>query len=237
MGTRPYQSKRAPGSLLLDLDRGDPTPLFDQIYTQIRTRILAGQLVRGAALPSSRRLATELGVSRTTVLQALDALESEGYVVASTRSAIRGAAAASKPRLSRRARIRLPKGAPRLGAAPRAFRPGVPALELFPIAEWTRFVARSHLHAHVALLEATDSAGHRGLREAIAGHVATARGVQCTAAQVFITTGMTQTFGEVLQLCVDPGDSVWVEDPGYLSARRAVLAAAARPSAVPGDRE
>jgi len=252
MGTRPYQSKRAPGSLLLDLDRGDPTPLFDQIYTQIRTRILAGQLVRGAALPSSRRLATELGVSRTTVLQALDALESEGYVVASTRSAIRvasdlpdqgmheatrGAGAAIKPRLSRLARIRLPKGAPRLGAAPRAFRPGVPALELFPIAEWTRFVARSHLHAHVALLEASDSAGHRGLREAIAGHVATARGVQCTAAQVFITTGMTQTFGEVLQLCVDPGDSVWVEDPGYLSARRAVLAAAARPIAVPVDRE
>ena len=237
---------------MLDLDRGDATPLFDQIYTQIRTRILAGQLARGAALPSSRKLATELGVSRTTVLQAFDALEGEGYVVASTRSAIRvaydlpeqglpetkrGAALAIAPRLSKLGRTQLSRGTPRLGAAPRAFRPGVPALELFPIAEWTKFVARSHLHAHVALLEAADSAGHRGLREAVAGHVATARGVQCTAEQVFITTGMTQAFGEILQLCVDPGEAVWVEDPGYLSARRAVLAAGAKPIAVPVDRE
>jgi GntR family transcriptional regulator/MocR family aminotransferase len=252
MAHRPYQSKRAAGSLLLDLDRGRATPLFDQIYTQIRTRILAGQLVRGAALPSSRRLASELGVSRTTVLQAIDALASEGYVVATTRSAIRvasdlpdhgllegtrGSSSAIAPRLSRLARTRLPRGAPRLGAAPRAFRPGVPALELFPIAEWTRFVARSHLRAHVALLEAADPAGHRGLREAIAGHVATARGVRCTADQVFVTTGMNQTISEVLQLCVDPGDSVWLEDPGYLAARRTVIAAGAQVVAVPVDRE
>jgi GntR family transcriptional regulator/MocR family aminotransferase len=238
--------------LLLDLDRGRTTPLFDQIYTQIRTRILAGQLGRGATLPSSRRLAAEHGVSRTTVLQAFDALASEGYIVAASRSAIRVAtdlpdhgaleatrpsSAAIAPRRSRLARLQLPAGAPRLGAAPRAFRPGVPALELFPIAEWTRFVARSHLRAHVALLEATDPAGHRGLRDAIAAHVATARGVRCTAEQVFITTGMNQAIGEVLQLCIDPGDSVWVEDPGYFATRRAALAAGARVVGVPVDDE
>jgi GntR family transcriptional regulator/MocR family aminotransferase len=113
----------------------------------------------------------------------------------------------------------------------------VPALDLFPIAEWTRLVARTHLRAHAATLEASDPAGHRGLREAIAGHVATARGVRCTAEQVFVTTGMNQTIGEVLQLCVDPGEDVWLEDPGYLGTRHAVVGAGARVVAVPVDRD
>jgi GntR family transcriptional regulator/MocR family aminotransferase len=75
------------------------------------------------------------------------------------------------------------------------------------------------------------------LREAIAAHVATARGVRCTAEQVFVTTGMNQAIGEVLQLCVDPGDSVWVEDPGYFATRRTALAAGAQVIGVPVDDE
>jgi GntR family transcriptional regulator / MocR family aminotransferase len=253
LAQRPYQLKRATGSLLLDVDPRRATPLFDQIYEQIRIRVLAGQLAPGVALPSSRRLASELGVSRTTVLQAIDALRAEGYVVADARSAVRVAAdlpeqaaidgsrrglvRAVTPRLSRIARdsIALPRGVTRLGAAPRAFRPGVPALDLFPIATWTRFVARSHARARVSLLEAADPAGHRSLREAIARDVAAARGVRATAEQVFITTGMSQAFEEVLRLTVDPGERVWIEDPGYLGTRRAVVAVGATFVPVPVD--
>jgi GntR family transcriptional regulator/MocR family aminotransferase len=249
----PYQRKRATGSLLLDVDPRRRARLFDQIYQQVRVRILGGELKRGAALPSSRRLASELGVSRTTVLAAIDALRNEGYVVASARSAIRvaadlpdqepsdgtrgGSARTIAPRLSAIARAAsvLPRGAPRLGIAPRAFRPGVPALDLFPIDTWTRYVARSHRHARVALLEASDPAGHRGLREAIAHDVAPARGVRRTADQVFITTGMAQVLEEVLRLAVAPGEPVWIEDPGYLGTRHAVIAAGARAIAVPVD--
>ena len=252
---RPYQSRRAVGSLLVNVDPRARAPMFEQLYEQIRTRILAGELPRGVALPSSRRLATDLGVSRTTVLQAISALVDEGYVVATSRSAIRvatslpdqeqleaarrGSSGSRRPRLSAlaRATAALPAGVPRLGAAPRAFRPGVPALDQFPIGAWTRVVATSHARAKLSLLEAADPAGHRGLREAIANQLATARGVRCSVDQVFITTGMQQAIDEVLRLCVDPGDEVWVEDPCYFGARRAVTAAGARLVPVPVDDE
>jgi GntR family transcriptional regulator/MocR family aminotransferase len=59
--------------------------------------------------------------------------------------------------------------------------------------------------------------------------------VRCDADQVFVTTGTQQAVDEILRLLVDPGEPVWVEDPGYLGARRAVIAARARPVPVPVD--
>jgi GntR family transcriptional regulator/MocR family aminotransferase len=251
-GHRPDQIRRV-DPLVLDIDARRSRPLFEQIYDQIRARILAGTLVRGAALPSSRHLAADLGVSRTTVLQALDALVDEGYVVPAARSCVRVAselpdqavmqastasdADAMRPRLSRLARslVALPQGTPALGPAPRAFRPGVPALDLFPIRTWSRYVDRSHTRARASLLDGGDSPGHRRLRDAIAGHVAAARGIHCAPEQVFVTTGMSQLLDEVLGLVVDPGDRVWIEDPGYLGTRRAVLRAGGVLVPVPVD--
>ncbi len=136
------------------------------------------------------------------------------------------------------ARCRRPSiGAPRLGSAPRAFRPGLPALDLFPTALWSRLVGRAQARASARLLEGGDAAGHAGLRRAIAEHVVAARGVRCGPEQVFITGGTQQAYEEVLRLVVDPGDPVWLEDPGYLGARRAVLGASARPVPVPVDDE
>jgi len=230
-------------------------PLHEQIFEGVRAHILSGALKSGVRLPSSRQLAVELGVARTTVLQALDALSAEGYLTARRGSATRVASAlAIEPeggpekhptgpprtaRLSRAARLlrAVPGGAPRLGAAPRAFRPGVPALDLFPTSLWARIVSRCHLRASSALLEGGDPAGHRPLREAIAAHLALARGVRCTADQVFLTQGTQHGFEEILRLVVDPGDPVWIEDPGYLGARRAALAAGARLVPVPVDGE
>jgi len=92
-----------------------------------------------------------------------------------------------------------------------------------------------HARASTTLLEGAAPAGQRALREAIATHVSASRGVRCSAEQVFVTTGTQQAFDEVLRLVVDPADDVWVEDPGYLGARRAVVGANARPVPVPVD--
>ncbi|RKH59961.1 PLP-dependent aminotransferase family protein [Corallococcus aberystwythensis] len=250
-------------SLLLKLDSRSPTPLHEQLFEGIRARILAGALVPGLRIPSSRQLATELDVARSTVLQALDALTAEGYLMARPGSCTRVApelpllaedrsAAAARalnpderrqdrasrgPRLAASARALKPltAGAPRLGAAPRAFRPGVPALDLFPTALWARTVTRVHARASTGLLDGGDPSGHAPLREAIATHVSASRGVRCVPEQVFITAGTQQAFDEILRLALDPGDSVWVEDPGYPGARRAVLAAGGRPVPIPVD--
>jgi GntR family transcriptional regulator / MocR family aminotransferase len=240
-------------SLLLRVDGRASKPLHEQIFEGIRARILNGELPRGIRLPSSRALAADLGVARTTVILALDALAAEGYVVtrqgSSTRVApelpsepelsagLRPLRSLRPPRLSIAARAlrSTPSGAPRLGSAPRAFRPGVPALDLFPVALWTRIVARCHARASAALLDGGDPAGYWPLREAIATHVSLARGVRCEPDQIFVTAGTQQAFDEVLRLILDPGDSVWVEDPGYLGARRAVLSAGMNPVPVPVD--
>jgi GntR family transcriptional regulator / MocR family aminotransferase len=250
---RPYQLKVA-SSLLLRLDARGATSLHEQIFEGLRSRILSGALAPGLRIPSSRQLAAELDVARSTVIQALEALIAEGYLVAragsSTRVApelpivpeqkVRSAVprGGRGPRLSATARAwkaASPVGAPRLGVAPRAFRPGVPALDLFPTALWGRTVARVHARASTGLLDGGDPAGLASLREAIATHVSASRGVRCVPEQVFVTAGTQQTFDEVLRLVLDPGDAVWVEDPGYPGARRAVLAAGGRPVPVPVD--
>src|SRR5215831_13525423 len=67
-------------NIVIDLDGSSADPLYCQLYNEIRAAILAGELVPGSRLPSTRELATELGLSRTTVLNAFDQLIAEGYV-------------------------------------------------------------------------------------------------------------------------------------------------------------
>jgi len=252
MRTVGADQKRTLASLLLRVDRKTSAPLHAQIDQALRARILAGAVRPGTRLPSSRTLAAELGVARTTVLQALEALQAEGYLVAAPRSGVRvapelpeegftpapvGTGRSLPPRLSSAARTlaSLGTGAPRLGSVPRPFRPGLPALDLFPTSLWSRLVSRAQSRASARMLEGGDPAGHAGLRRAIVDHVVAARGVRCAPEQVFVTGGTQQAFEEVLRLVVDPGEAVWLEDPGYLGAQRAVLGAGARPVAVPVD--
>jgi GntR family transcriptional regulator/MocR family aminotransferase len=228
-------------------------PLHEQIYASLRERILKGELPRGVRLPSSRQLSAQLGVARSTVMQALEALQAEGYVVARAASSTlvapelpeqlqrperpRSPRAAKPIRVSASARSLLaqPAGAPRLGSSPRAFRPGVPALDLFPVGLWSRLLARESTRASAGLLSGTPPAGSEALREAIALHVSTSRGVRCTKEQVFITTGTQAAFEETARLVLDPGDAAWLEDPGYLGARHALLSASAHVVPVPVD--
>lgn len=219
----------------------------------MRTQILAGALAPGTRLPSSRQLARELGVARTTILQGLDALIAEGYLVARAASAVRVApelpvarefaearragAHGRPPRLSAlgRAWLKAPAGAPRLGGAPRAFRPGVPALDLFPAALWARLAARCHARAGTALLDGGEAAGLSSLRHALSAHVSASRGVRCSGEQVFVTAGTQPGYEEILRIVLDPGESAWIEDPSYFGARRAVLAAGGQVVPVPVD--
>jgi GntR family transcriptional regulator / MocR family aminotransferase len=253
---RPDQLRKAPpvAELLVRVDGRSTASLHAQIFDGIRGAILRGAVAAGARLPSSRELAAQLGVARTTVLQALEGLVAEGYVVARARSGLRVApelpselvrppgrppAPSRPPRLSMLARAlaEAPTGTPRVGNAPRPFRPGVPALDLFPVALWSRVVGRVHARASTASLEGGDPGGHPALRKAIAAHLAAARGVRCTWEQVLVTGGTQEAFEEILRLLLDPGDEAWVEDPGYLGAHRAVRVTGGRLVPVPVDAE
>ena len=123
---------------------------------------------------------------------------------------------------------------------PRAFRVGLPAIDAFPAALWARLTARRWRRPPAelsALLAYGAPAGYWPLREAIAAYVTTARGGRCAPEQVIVVGGAQQALDLVARVLLDPGDQVWMEDPGYLGARSALQAAGAGVVAVPVDGE
>jgi len=255
-------AKRATTSHIagIELDRDADTPLHIQIDRGFRRAILEGRLAGGSRIPSSRVLAEQLGVSRLTVVTAFEQLTAEGYLESRVGSGTRVTRAlpadrfedkhpgGRKPavdgqlrpvRLSRRGTAIAaftPRREAQHGVA-RPFRLGAPALDVFPYAEWIRISTACRRRIGRELLGYGEPVGYRPLREAIATYLGPARGVRCTAENVVILSGAQQGFGVALRLLTDPGDSVWVEDPGYAGARGAAVAAGVRPLPIPVDGE
>jgi GntR family transcriptional regulator/MocR family aminotransferase len=75
------------------------------------------------------------------------------------------------------------------------------------------------------LLAYGDPLGERTLRASIARHLAVTRGVRCAPEQIVITEGAQGAIALCAQLLTNPGDTVWVEEPGYRGARSAMQAA------------
>lgn len=243
--------------IALHLNRRSRLPLQRQLYDEIRNAILSGRLAPGARVPATRVLAADAGISRNTASGAFDQLMAEGYLEGKTGSGtfvartlpedllrvMRQPVPARRPpaaagglsdrgkRLGAiRVSIRL-----RASASERAFRPGLPALDHFPRDLWARLAARLLRHASAELLTYGDPAGYLPLRRAIAEYLRAARGVNCSAEQVIVTAGSQQALDLAARLLLDPGDTAWVEDPGYLGARSALRAAGVHCISVPVD--
>lgn len=241
--------------------RSAAVPLHRQLYEQLRTAVLGGQLPPGARLPSSRGLAEELRISRNTVLGAFEQLYAEGYVEgrqgsgtyvtrslpgellsARTHEPVAGGHTLSRRLSDRGERI---TNAPRTplpvltgrSTDERAFTIGLPALDVFPTDLWVRLSDHRSRESSQDHMRYSHPAGYAPLRHAIAARLATSRGVRCTADQVVIVTGSQQALDLSARLLIDPGDSAWIEDPGYLGTRAALVAAGARLVPVPVDDE
>jgi GntR family transcriptional regulator/MocR family aminotransferase len=116
----------------------------------------------------------------------------------------------------------------------KAFRAWEPAIDLFPIELWSRIAGRVLRRAPRSLYGQGDAKGFLPLRKAIAEYVGGARGARCDAEQ---TLGAQQALDLTSRLLLDPGDSAWLEDPGYPEALRALQAAGAKITPVPVDHE
>jgi GntR family transcriptional regulator / MocR family aminotransferase len=239
----------------VSLDTSSGEPLHRQLYDRLRSGILAGQLSAGARLPSTRTLAAELGVSRTTVVTAFENLLAEGYLEGKVGSGTYVAGSLPEEVLGVRARPPWPRpplsgrGLSRRGTllattrttavadtgTPRAFRPGVPALDAFPYGVWRRISGNVWRRPPEAMLGYGDPAGYWPLRREISAHLATARAVRCDPEQVIVVSGSQQALDLASRVLLDPGDAVWVEDPGYMGARGALVGSGARLAPVPVD--
>lgn len=129
---------------------------------------------------------------------------------------------------------------PLRGARPRparAFRGGEPALDVFPTELWAQVAARRLRRVSTNLLAGGEALGYRPLREAVAEYLNTSRGVKCSADQVLIISGVQEALDRAAHLMLDPGDPVWMEEPGYPGAASSFRAVGAKICPVPIDSE
>ena len=238
--------------LEIEVDRASAVPLQRQVYLGIRRLILGGRLKPGSRLPSTRFLANELKVARTTVLDAFGQLIFEGYLQGKVGSGTRVSShiphdvqtlayvteqhpvpsVHRKPRIARRtARYALR----RVARPIRPLRPGLPDIGSLPLDLWSRLTAKHWRRATSEFYDHADSLGYLPLRRAICDHVAGLRGVRCDPDQVLITAGAQQALYLCAETLLNAGDSVWMEDPGYPRARLAFRSAQLRVVPVPVD--
>jgi GntR family transcriptional regulator/MocR family aminotransferase len=249
-------AKRPAGTLLeVEINFHGDTPLHRQLYTAVKSAVLDGRLRPGTRLPSTRLIAGDLRISRTTVLNAFDQLSAEGYLegkvgsgtrVASsipgdlgkmaTRSQFRSSQSRSSARFSQRAHLQPNADLSFLQASARPLRPGQPDLSLFPLELWSRLAAK-HWRRATRDPEHIDSLGYRPLRRAICEYVGRLRAVRCEPDQVLIVGGAQQALYLCAHTLLDAGESVWMEDPGYPRARWAFLSAGLNVIPVPIDSE
>ncbi|WP_120496875.1 PLP-dependent aminotransferase family protein [Kiloniella sp. EL199] len=235
-------AKFASGALLegIKLDPTSQTPLYRQLYSGIRKLILSGDLPPGTKLSASRIIATELEISRTTVINTIEQMISEGFL--ETR---RGAGTYVTRRLSAMtdfyqsasdddpdcfeedSDLTLSKRGLRYSELPHqyepegiyTFRPSQPAYELLPHDIFSRLTNRYQRKPSNDDLTYADRGGFMPLREAISSYLKTSRSVRCTPEQIIITSGTQSALNLASQLLLDPGDTVWMEDPGHTAAR------------------
>lgn len=233
----------------LRLDRASAAPMFRQLYEAIKQTILTGLSQPGTQLPPTRELAGQLGVSRQTVLNAYSQLMAEGYLVGGVgRGTFVSTSLPLKPRKPAPAGLLRPLSPRGLGFTgpqsylhihhgdARAFRIGMPGLDIFPFDVWARLEARRWRRA-ASELGYGEAAGHAPLREALAAYLRAARGVQCTPEQVIITSGSQQALYLIAVMLLSPGDQAWVEEPGYRGINAALRAAGAAVCPVAVDEE
>jgi GntR family transcriptional regulator/MocR family aminotransferase len=222
-----YRTTRAL-DVLLTVDRGAGS-LRRQVEQELRGAIRSGRLREGTVLPSTRALASQLGVSRGVVVEAYDQLVAEGYLLARQGQATRVAEMAAAAQTGRRAE-----------EAPQPlrydFRPGVPALDTFPRTAWLASLRKALREVPHAALGYGDPRGLLSLREALAAHLGRVRGVVVEPEQLLICSGFAQGLGLVCRsLRRNGARRLAVEDPSHPGQRGIVAYSGLDPVPIPVD--
>lgn len=208
------------------INRESDVPLHRQLETALREAILSGVLRPGERMLSSRELQTHLGVSRNTVTEALNQLDAEGYIVTK-----RGVGTFVSPEVRQLPKRRLREQPEKLVPSQQAlhfidaqatatdmiggaaFRPGLPALDSFPLAQFKACFEPADWAAEP--IEYPQRSGLPALRNAITTRLRQTRGVACSPEQVLITAGAQAAFSLIFTVLLHDGDAVVIEDPCY----------------------
>jgi GntR family transcriptional regulator/MocR family aminotransferase len=237
---------------MIRLDRTATEPLHEQLYRQIRDELTSGRFGDGSSrLPSSRALAMDLGISRSTVTLAFSKLHAEGYLRAKPASGTFVSSSlpetfltAGRPktyqptprpvRISDRVRA-IPDGRVgnqfdlgATGAGPGvSLVASIPAVDEFPLGVWERLRAQVLTKKGAHLLRYASNRGDADLRKAIAAYLCDFRAARCHPDQIVIVGGMQQAMLISAMAVLNPGEPAWIEDPCYQQTPRVLTLAGA----------
>ena len=243
---------------VIQLDRAGAVPLYRQISQGLRDAILAGTLAEGTRLPTERALAQELGVNRTTIMNAYNELESEGlieghvgrgtlvkrsrfevddgYTDKETPSWLFSLAASEDTIVGPDARLLGDLSAIHEQGDVISLAQGTPAIDMLPADIVRRLIDEGLVEARQKALGYCPVEGMQSLRRSIAARMRK-RGVAVDIQNILILSGSTQGLGMIGRFLLTPGDEVVVEVPTYMGAIQTFRALGARVIGVPTDSE
>lgn len=218
-------------------------PLYEQLYRQIRDKIISGELSFGEKLPSKLRLAESLGLSKNTVETAYEQLAVEGYIDPRPK---RGFFVCFQDKLGSR-----PAGRPLGQADPMEnagiqpddgvrffadFNPGWIDPAYFPYAKWRKYCREALDDSSGQILQIGDNKGEYRLRVQLAEYLRCARGARCRPEQIIVGAGMEVLLSQ-LHMLLGRDACYGLEDPGYALPRRLLMRLTDRVLPVPIDEQ
>ena len=202
------------------MDKENRRSYSKQIYRQLRSRILNGELQTGDPLPSTRELSMELHVARNTVLTAYDLLVSEGFAKSIPGSGfyVRQGTVLEPERVSNHRVATLSEKT--LPENCINFDSGLPALDLFPRMKWNRIHTQALYEAPISALGYNAPEGRPEFRRVLSSYLWKTRGIDCHPDQILITTGTKQGLTLVAKCLLDSNSEVWLEDPSNANVKQ-----------------
>lgn len=230
----------------------------EQFYLTIKAQILSGQLTAGSKLPSSRTFSEMMSISRNSVLSGLERLMDEGYLAAKKGSGTYVTAVIPDEVISIKSSSLPPpvsneNGPPDINphrqvmkniwdttlphaGSHKTFNVGVGCSDLFPYELWGRLMGRVWRQFRHQDWSLNEPLGFRPLRVAISDYIRATRGVACTAEQILMVNGTQQAMNLAAQVLLQPGDQVWLDEPGYDGALGAFASMGAKIRPVVSDK-
>lgn len=243
-------------SPIIAIDRDAGMPLHRQVYDGYREAILRGDLAPGQKIPSSRELASEIRVSRFPVLHAYAQLLAEGYfesqvgsgtyisttlpdqLISSDLQMAQSEEVLSGHRpIARRNFVYPKREMTALLESWGSFGLHQPAFDQFPFAVWSALVDRHSRNPALGALRQIDPMGSSRFRRQVCAYLRTARSVKCEPEQIMVVSGSQQALDITARVLLDPGDAVFVEEPGYDLQRTLLAGAGCRLKLIPVDNE
>lgn len=204
--------------LIIPLDTASPTPMYEQIYRYMKEEIRQRNLLPGSRLPSTRTLAENLKISRSTTQMAYEQLLSEGYIEAIPCrgyfvSEIEELVSVQRP-VSGGFIQKEEKNpsAPAVDFSPRGI-----DLDSFPFNTWRKISKNILVTDNKALFVNGDPQGEYALREAIRSYLHSARGVRCCADQIIVGAG-SEYLLMLLSIILGRNQVIAMENPTYHQA-------------------